>query len=211
MDTVERWRLDPVNPDPAVLRRAADVVRREGLVAFPTDTLYGLAADPWSEAAVARLFAVKGRDATRALPVIAADAEQIERCIAGLPRAARRLAARFWPGPLTLVIDASPGLAAAVYGEARTVAVRVPDHAVARGLAAAVGRPITSTSANRSGDEPAASPDDVAVALGADVDGLLDAGPTPGGLPSTIVDARTDTPRLVRSGAIAFSLILDVL
>ena len=130
-----------------------------GLVALPTDTLYGLAADPFSAAAVARVFAVKGRAAERALPLIAADAAQVAAHLGRLPAAGQRLAERFWPGPLTLLMPAPRALARDVTGGTGRVGVRVPADAVARAICAEAGRPITATSANISGEPATADPD----------------------------------------------------
>jgi L-threonylcarbamoyladenylate synthase len=154
------------------------------------------------------LFSLKGRAPAAAIPLIAASLAQVEAwCELG--PASRALAAAFWPGPLSLICDAPPAVAVAVHGGRRTVAIRVPDHPVARALADAFGAPVTATSANRSG-EPAAS-------RAADVpwqdDAVLvvDAGATPGGVPSTIVDARHGAPVLVRDGAIAWIRVLHSL
>ena len=169
---------------------------------MPTDTLYGLAADPFSASAVERIFAVKGRSAERALPLIAADLTQIESQLGPLAPAARRLAAAYWPGPLTLLVARPSTLPADVTGGRDQVGVRVPAHAVARGLCRVCGQPLTATSANISGAPASADPDEVTRTLGERVELLLDAGPTPGGPPSTIVDVSGREIRLVRPGAI---------
>lgn len=208
---MRRWTIETSNPDRLALAEAAGVIRDGGLVVFPTDTLYGVAADPRNPQAVAAVYRVKGRDAAEPLPLVAADFEQVEQVTGGLTPLARRLASAFWPGPLTLVVAASPLLVAEVHGGTGTVAVRVPDHRVARDLAAAAGFPITSTSANRSGEAPSRSADAAVAGLADEVDGVLDAGLTPGGPPSTIVDARGDRPRLLRPGAIAYDRVLAVL
>lgn len=202
--------IDPREPEPVAIVAAADVLRSGGVVAFPTDTLYGLAVDPTRDAPVARLFAIKGRTATAAIPLIASDLEQAGRAGRFGP-VDLRLASRFWPGPLTLVISAQPGLSRVLLGGGSTVAVRVPDHAVARALAEAHGHPITATSANLSGDPPAAAPDAISRALASRIDLLLDAGPAPGGPPSTIVEAGTRGVRLVRAGAVAWERVLESL
>jgi L-threonylcarbamoyladenylate synthase len=189
------------------VERAGEVLRSGGVVAYATDTLYGLAVDPCSHAAVARLFAVKDRQPGHAVPLIAADLHQAEQ-VAIFDHVARRLAAAFWPGPLSLVLDARPGLDEAVLADDRSIAVRVPDSAVARALASRFGGCITSTSANLSGRPPTAVPDDVARELAGRLDLLLDTGPAPGGAPSTIVDARGGSVRLVRAGAIAWDRVL---
>lgn len=201
--------MSPAHPEPDVLARAADILRRGGLVVFPTDTLYGLAADPRNTGAVARVYREKGRAASRALPLIASDLRQVEAASESLSPLTRRLAERFWPGPLTLIVDAPTGIAVPACGGSGTMAVRVPDQAVARGLASCMGFPIVSTSANRSGSPAPRTADEAVIAIAGDVDLLLDGGPTPGGEPSTIVDARAEAPRLIRAGAVSFSRILE--
>jgi L-threonylcarbamoyladenylate synthase len=191
----------------AAVAQAAAVVARGGVVALPTDTLYGLAADPFDARAVARVFEAKGRADTQPLPLVAADEAQVERCLGALPAPGRRLAARFWPGPLTLLVAAPPSLAPAVTAGTGRVGVRVPAHDVTRALCRAADRPLTATSANRSGQPATADPDEVARAMGGVVDLLLDAGRTPGGPPSTIVDVSEARVRLVREGAIAWDEI----
>ncbi len=192
-----------------VAATAAGALRRGLVVAYPTDTLYGLAVDPASADAVTRLFALKGRALDKAIPLIAADLDQVRAWTTMTPLA-ERLAAAFWPGPLTLVVASSERLDARVRGESGTVAIRVPDQAIARQLAAAVGRPLTSTSANPSGVPATADPDEVARALPA-VDVLIDGGMAAGGAPSTIVDATGTTPVLLRAGAIAWNRVLESL
>lgn len=205
---MRRVIVDPDAPQRDAVEEAAKWIRNGGLVAVPTDTLYGLAADPFRRDAVARVFAVKGRAAGRALPLIAADADQVAARLAPLSPAAERLAARFWPGPLTLLVPAPVSLVREVTGGAPLVGVRVPDHDVARAICRAADRPVTATSANRSGQPATADPDEVERALGEAVDLLIDTGPTPGGAPSTIVDVTGPRPQLVRAGAVSWNEIL---
>ncbi len=187
---------------------AVAALREYRVVAYPTETFYGLGADPRSTAAVRKVFAVKGRPADQPLPLIAADAEQIADHVGTMTPLAQRLASRWWPGPLTLIIPASPRLAADVHLSTGKVAVRVPSHVVARALAAAAGHAITSTSANVSGKPPASMPDDVVTIFGDAIDVLIDAGPTPAGLPSTIVDVTGQSPALVRAGVVPWDRVL---
>jgi L-threonylcarbamoyladenylate synthase len=204
-------RVDSRQPDDGQVARAAAVVRAGGIVAYPTDTLYGLAADPASRGAIGQLYRIKGRQVDQAIPLIASGIEQVEGCAGPLGPVARRLAERFWPGPLSLVIHAWAGLDGTVHAGLETVAVRVPAHAVARALAAACGWPITSTSANPTGQPATALPDVVRVALEGRVDAILDAGPAPGGPASTIVDTTGTTVRLVRAGAVPWEHVLECL
>ncbi len=206
----KRVRIAGPSDEPAAVAAAVDVLRRGGIVAYPTDTLYGLAADPASDRAMERLFDVKGRDRTQAIPLIAASLDQA-RAAGAFAADELRLAAAFWPGPLALVVGASPALSRAVVAGDGTVAVRVPAHPLARALAAAFGGCITATSANPSGEPATGSAAAVAASLGERIDLILDAGDAPGGAPSTIVDVRGGAPRLVRAGAVAWDRVLESL
>lgn len=179
------------------------------MAAIPTDTLYGLAADPFSAAAIARLFAVKGRSAGRAVALIAADLDQVIAQVGPLPATARRLAAAYWPGPLTMLLARPASIPAELVGGGDRVGVRVPNHDVARDLCRACGHVLTATSANISGEPASNDPDVIArVFADSDVELLLDAGKSPGGAPSTIVDVLDDgVLHLVRPGAIEWEEI----
>jgi L-threonylcarbamoyladenylate synthase len=205
---VRRVYVDPEAPQRDAIEEAAKWILGGGVVALPTDTLYGLAADPFSTAAVARVFEVKGRAAERALPLIAADAAQVVSHFGALGDVAARLAARFWPGPLTLLVAAPRAIAPDVAGGTGRVGVRVPADGIARAICATAGRPVTATSANISGEPATSDPDEVERALGDRIDLLVDAGRTRGGAASTIVDVSGAAPSLVRAGAIAWEDIL---
>jgi L-threonylcarbamoyladenylate synthase len=205
------FQIETERPDLHALSRAAAILRDGGVVAYPTDTLYGLAANPASASAMAQLYRIKGRPVELAMPLIAAGIQQIEAAGGTIGPASRRLAARFWPGPLTLVIPAWPGLDPLVHAGRGTVAIRVPAHPVARLLAEACGWPITSTSANKSGDPAPIDAGQVRAAFAHELDAVIDAGPTPGGPPSTIVDANGEVPRLVRAGAVPWDRVLECL
>jgi L-threonylcarbamoyladenylate synthase len=205
----EVFRVDSVRPDPAAIRAAAEVIRRGLVVAYPTDTLYGLAVDPRNADAVKRLYALKGRAETAALTLIAADMTQA-RSAAAITGLAERLASRWWPGPLTLVLHAHAVLARDVLAGGTTVGIRVPDHAVAIALARQTGFAITATSANRSGMPAATTAAAIADAL-PDVDAIVDAGPVRGGAPSTLVDVTVEPPALLREGVVAWSKVLESL
>jgi L-threonylcarbamoyladenylate synthase len=202
-------QVDPLDPDPAVIREAADMIREGLVVAYPTDTLYGLAVDPREADAVRRLYELKGRAEGSALTLIAADAAHA-RAAGDLTAPAERLAARWWPGPLTIVVRARPILARESLGGGRTVGLRIPDHAVAIALARDAGFCVTATSANRSGATAASTAGAVAAAL-PNVDAILDAGPSRGGAPSTIVDASARDVVLIRQGAVPWERVLKSL
>lgn len=207
---MRRWTVDPGAPDEVALGEAAAVIRRGGVVVFPTDTLYGLAADPRDSRAVQRVFAIKRRETGEPLPLIAASLAAAAG-VGRLTPLARRLAAAFWPGALTLVVEDAGVVVPAVHAGTCAVAVRVPASTVAAGLARMAGGVITSTSANRSGAPAPASALEAEKALGLEPDGLVDGGPAPGGLPSTVVDARGTAPVLVRAGTVAYARILAVM
>ena len=200
-------RVDPAAPGDHSLAGAADVLRNGGLVAFPTETVYGLGADACSAAAVASIFAAKGRPADNPLIVHVASLEAAEQVTAWIPPLARELAASWWPGPLTLVLEADPGLPRETTGGLATVAVRVPAHPVALALLRAAGRPIAAPSANRSGRPSPTTAQHVVDDLGDRVDLVVDGGECRVGVESTVVDARGDRPILLREGSIDRDLL----
>ncbi|OFV89588.1 MAG: threonylcarbamoyl-AMP synthase [Acidobacteria bacterium RIFCSPLOWO2_12_FULL_65_11] len=204
---MRRVLVDPEAPQRDALQEAAKWILVGGIVALPTDTFYGLAADPFRPGAISRLVAIKGRPEGRALPLIGADLRQISTSLGPLSRVGQRLAGRFWPGPLTLLLSAPPSLARGVAAGTGRVGVRVPASGIARAICLASRIPVTATSANLSGQPATADPDEVERTLGAAVDLLIDAGPTPGGAPSTVVDVTDERPRLVRAGAISWEEI----
>jgi L-threonylcarbamoyladenylate synthase len=204
---MRRLVSDPGQPDETAIVEAAEVLRRGGVVAYPTDTLYGLAVDPTSETAVRKLFDLKGRDAAAAIALIAADPAQAEQAGRFGP-IERRLGAAFWPGPLTIVVPAADTLSR-LLAPRGTLGVRVPAHAVARALAQHLGQCITATSANRSGATAPASAAGVLRAFSEGVDLLLDAGAVRGGAPSTIVEVVDGRVTLHRAGAIAWDRVLE--
>jgi L-threonylcarbamoyladenylate synthase len=193
--------------DPGAVAAAVAVLRRGGLVALPTETVYGLACalDP---RALDRLFDAKRRPRTKGITLLV-DALEQASSIAVLPPAARALEERFWPGPLTIVLAVRPGatLADAVTGGSGAVGIRVPDHPVPRALARELG-PLPTTSANLSGRPDALTAGDVVGALGGSVDLVVDGGPSPGGVPSTVVALSGQGElRLLRPGALPYALV----
>ncbi|MAX59151.1 MAG: threonylcarbamoyl-AMP synthase [Chloroflexi bacterium] len=191
------------------LEEAVRSLNSGGVVVFPTDTLYGLGADVFSLAALQRIFSIKGRRADLALPVLVAGLNQVEAVAQPMSAEAQRLAERFWPGPLTLVMRRSPDLPGLVTGGADTVAVRMPGHPVPLELARRLGRPITGTSANRSGQPDLLDLSALENQLGNLVDHIIQTGPVPAGTASTIVNVTGDTPQLLRGGAISLEEILE--
>lgn len=186
------------------------MLTRGGIVAYPTDTVYGLGGDVFSESAGEKVFAAKGRPVGMPLPVLLASVEDVERVAVSIPPVAYRLMERFWPGALTLVLPKAPSVPAVVAARGWTIGVRVPAHPVPRELARRLGNPIHGTSANPSGLPSAQTADEVRRTLGHVVDYIVDGGPTPGGQ-STVVDLTGPQPRLVRSGNVPREAIQEVL
>ena len=191
------------------LEQAVRFLSNGGVVVFPTDTLYGLGADVFSLPALQRIFSIKGRPADLALPVLVAGLDQVEAVALPISGQARRLAQRFWPGPLTMVMRRSHNLPDLVTGGADTVAVRMPDHLVPLALARRLGRPIIGTSANLSGQPDLMDLSALESQLSNLVDYIIQAGPIPAGAASTIVDVTGETPQLLREGAISMEDVLE--
>jgi len=197
-------RVIPVHgPDDPALVEAAALLRRGGLVAFPTETVYGLGADGLNPEAVARIYAAKGRPATNPLILHVAGEPDARELVRTWTETAARLAARFWPGPLTLILDADPRVPSSVRGGGTSVALRCPAHPVALALVRATGRPLAAPSANRSTQLSPTRAEHVAAGLGEAVDLILDAGPTSAGIESTILDLRCAPCRILRPGPLA--------
>ena len=184
--------VDPRQPDTAILAEALTALRGGGLVIVPTETVYGLAADDRNPTALAKLFEAKGRPQDKPIALLAAGVDELERHGAKLPPAARRLAAKFWPGPLTLVLDSPAGW----------LGFRIPDHPATLALLRAWGGVLAVTSANRSGEPPATTAAAALAALAPFVALALDAGPSTGGVPSTVVKVDGERVEVLRAGAI---------
>jgi L-threonylcarbamoyladenylate synthase len=191
-----RWPADPAH-----IARAAERLRAGAVIAFPTDTLYGVGARAADPAAVARLYEVKRRPSGQPMVSLVNDRAQVERFAVVSPAAAD-LMERFWPGPLTLVLPARPPT------DGSTIAVRAPDHEVALALLTALGEPIASSSANPAGQPPPVDADQVIAGLGDELDLVLDGGPCRIGQPSTILDLTGATPRILRQGAIPAAALI---
>jgi L-threonylcarbamoyladenylate synthase len=189
-------------PDEAGVAAAVAILRSGGLVGLPTETVYGLACHAGDPQAVRRVFAAKGRPADNPLIVHVATLAEVEPLVAHVTPLARSLAERYWPGPLTLVLEASERVPAVTRGGLATVAVRVPDHPVATTVLRASGLPLAAPSANRSGRPSPTRPEHVVTGLGDAVEVVLDGGPCVVGVESTVVDARGTRPVVLRDGMI---------
>jgi L-threonylcarbamoyladenylate synthase len=197
-------QLDPEAPAPELVAQAAQVLRQGGIVAFPTETFYGLGADAWQPAAVRRVFAVKGRPESKPVLVLVSSVSMAESLVQEIPSQARRLMDRYWPGPLTLVFRAHPEIPLEVTAGTGTIGLRVPGNRIARELVQAAQTPVTAPSANPSGATPPVRADQVLEVFAGRIDMVLDGGRTAGGPPSTVVDVTAEPFKLVRPGAVRF-------
>src|SRR5512142_1344955 len=195
--------------DPTAIPRAQEILSAGGLVAFPTDTVYGVAAGLFNSQGIDRLYEAKARSANKAIAVLIAEVDQLNRLTPGFTPSARRLADRFWPGALTLVIPKDASLPANL-SPLPTVGVRMPDHAFARALMGAAG-PLATSSANISGESNTLTAQQVLEQLDGRLELILDGGPVPGGVPSTVVDCTQDPPKILRQGAITAEAIAAAL
>ncbi len=184
------------------LTRAVEALRRGKVIAFPTDTVYGVGAHAFLPEAVARLYAVKERPVHLPIPLLLPAAAALERVCVSIPPLAWRLAERFWPGGLSLVLPRAPLIPDIVTAGGETVAVRVPDHALVRELCRRLGAPLAATSANRHGQPAPVTAEEAAAQLGGRIPLLLDGGPCPGGVASTVLDLTVSPPRILRPGPV---------
>ena len=205
------WPVDDVEADQASIKRAAALLRAGKLVAFPTETVYGLGADATNAEAVASIFAAKERPLSDPVIVHLADAADLAGVASAVPPSAEQLAARFWPGPLTLVLPRAPRIPPIVAAGGDTIGVRVPGHAVARALIRAAGVPVAAPSANRFMHTSPTTAAHVLADLDGRIAGVLDAGPCAVGVESTVLDVTTDPPRLLRPGGISLEALRAVL
>lgn len=189
--------------------RALEILKQGGLVAFPTDTVYGVGALAFDEEAVESIYAAKDRPVEKAIPILIGGPEDLDKVTVEVPPIAAKLAARFWPGPLTLVIPKHPNLPDVV-SASPTVGVRVPDHPVARALLRASG-PMAVTSANISGQASPKNAEEVSRQLNGRIPLILDGGETPGGVPSTVVNCLGTEPVILREGPVTMEDIQFVL
>ena len=201
--------------DPQALRLALEALQGGGLVAFPTDTVYGLGALVQIPESIQALYTAKGRQAAKAIPLLLSSPEELGRVALAVSPMARRLAERFWPGPLTLVVPKHPSLPKylgqpAELSSQATVGVRMPDHAVALALLRVTG-PLAVTSANRSGEASATTAREVVEQLGGRIGLVLDGGQTPGGVSSTVVDCSSQDPVILRQGPISLEELRQAL
>jgi L-threonylcarbamoyladenylate synthase len=193
------------------IKQAITILKKGGVVAYPTDTVYGLGAGMTDTAAVERIFKVKGRPKGMALPVLLADKAQIEEIVAVFPAAARRLADEFFPGALTIILPKSDAVPDIITGGGRTVAFRIPNHPVPLALIKGLGKPIVGTSANLSGHPSALTAEEVRGQIGDKMEMVIDGGRCPGGIESTVIDLSGEKPIVRRQGAISVERLRKIL
>jgi len=199
---VDLIEVDPENPAPQVMIAAAEMVLRGGLIAFPTDTLYGLGCSLFDVSAVELVARLKRRDRSLAVISLIPDPAQVFGLATDVSQVAERLMARFWPGPLSLIFKAAGIIPPAVRGAGGTVALRCPKDRLCQALLDRIGGPVVSSSANLTGQRPAETAEEVVRIFGNQLDMVLDGGPRRGGLPSTLVDVSGPRPRLLRRGVV---------
>jgi 5-(carboxyamino)imidazole ribonucleotide mutase len=203
-------RVDGEQPDLLVVEEVVEVLRQGGVIALPTDTVYGLAADATNEAAVARLFEIKGRSADKAIPVLIDSDRLLHRLVDTLPEGIEEVLDKHWPGALTLVVPKRPRTLPAI-GIENSIAIRMPDNMLALGLINLLGQALATTSANRSGEAPATTAQEVADTLGNEVDLILDCGPTPGQGVSTILSVVSQPYEILRQGVLERDALKEIL
>lgn len=195
--------VDPEAPSDLLLAEIAGIVRQGGVVAIPTDTVYGLAADPFNPTAVERLFAIKRRAPSKPISLLISDRQMLETLVSEISPEAQRLIDSIWPGPLTLIFKSIPSLSNRLTAGTGTIAIRLPRSVFLRRLIEGVGCPITATSANRSGGPDPLSAQEVLATLGDAVDRIVDGGAARSPLPSTLIDVTVMPPRLIREGKLS--------
>ena len=200
-------------PEADLIGRAAQILKKGGVIGYPTETVYGIGCSAFDSQAVSRVSALKHRDPRKALILIAADVLQVADLVETIPDVADRLIETFWPGPLTIVFKASERLQEFAFRKSKTIAVRVPDSLICLALLKSCGFPLVSTSANRSGEAESTYAHEVSRVFGDELDLIIDGGETPSKIPSTVVDVTRTPIRIIRQGAISepeISTVLDV-
>jgi len=193
------------------LEKALKIIKKGGVIAYPTETFYGLGVKFNDIAALKKLYGIKRRSRNQALPLIIGEKILLELIASSITDSAEKLADKFWPGPLTLLLPAKPDISEFITAKTGNIAVRIPGKSFALDLARSLGFPITATSANISGRPPADNADDVIRYFGNAIDLIIDCGKTPGGKPSTLVDASGEKIRVLRAGAVSIEEVFAAL
>lgn len=204
-------KIDPGKPDPEKIDEAVAILKNGGVIGFPTETFYGLGTDARNEAAIANIFAVKGRDFNNPILVVIGDPGHVDLFADDIPAQARALMRRFWPGPVTILFRASAAVSQKLTAGSGKIGIRLTSHPIARELSRKLGGPLTATSANLSGAPECSTAAEVLAQLEGKMDGIVDGGITPGGKGSTIVDATVSPVTVLREGVIPAALIQETL
>lgn len=207
----ELIRIDPFSPSPSVVGRIIDILKHGKVIAYPTETFYGLGADACNPAAVDRIFDIKGRDQKNPIPLIIGNLEMLQGLVLEIPPNARKLIEKFWPGPLTLVFSAAPLVNRALTGGSGKIGIRLSSNPLARKLSEGISGPLTATSANLSGAGECVSAAQVVLGLNDRISTVVDGGETPGGKGSTVIDITVDPPKIFREGVVSATAIEDTL
>lgn len=198
----ELIRVDPLSPEPSRLCRIIEILKSGEVIAYPTETFYGLGADAFNPAAVDRIFDIKGRDQKNPIPLIIGRIEMLQGLVADIPGNAMSLIEKFWPGPLTLVFSATASINPALTGGTGKIGIRLSSHPLARRLSEEISGPLTATSANLSGAAECISAAEAARGLNDRISTVVDGGETPGGKGSTVIDITVSPPKIYRHGAV---------
>jgi L-threonylcarbamoyladenylate synthase len=199
----EILKVDADNSEEVILTRAVEILANGGILAYPTETFYGLGADATNQKAIEKIFAVKGRDFKNPISLIIGQPEDIYPLVKDIPESARKLMAAFWPGALTIVFLAANNVSQLLTAGSGKIGLRVSSHPIARGIVQKLKRPLTATSANLSGSPECSRASEVAEQIGDIIDAIVDLGSTPGIVGSTIIDSTCDPPVILREGAIS--------
>ncbi|NLD39390.1 MAG: threonylcarbamoyl-AMP synthase [Desulfatiglans sp.] len=204
-------KIDSLESNKSALKHAGDVLLSGGVVAFPTESFYGLAVDTQNDRAIEKLFSLKQRDRHNPILIILPEKEELKKYVADIPEQAVKLINAFWPGGLTLVLNAGSAISPLLTADTSKIGVRLSSHTVATGLARSIGRPVTGTSSNISGQPPCTRADEVYDSFGTSIDLIIDNGPTAGGKGSTILDVTVDPCVVIREGMVFGSDIKKIL
>ena len=208
---VEILKIDPKDPDQSLINQAADILRKGGIIAYPTETFYGIGANAENERAIEKIYTIKGRNFKNPISTIIGNRTDVIRLVRDVSETGRMLMNRFWPGGLTILFEASDNVPQKLTAGTGKIGIRLSSNIIATNIAKTLSGAITATSANLSGQKECLSVNDVINSLGNSIDAVIDGGSTLGGLASTIVDVTTDPPNIVRKGVVPATLIFETL
>lgn len=204
-------KINAQMPEHQLIERVADILKRGGVIGYPTETVYGIGCNAFNAKAVDRVYKLKNRDRKKAMVLIAGDIVQISDLVKSIPESAEKLIDNFWPGPLTIIFETSSRINEFAFGKSKTIAVRIPDCSICLEMIKETGFPLVSTSANLSGESASTNAEAVAAIFGQELDIIIDGGTTPEKRPSTLVDITKNPAKIIREGAISALEINTVL